>query len=62
MDQELAWQSRYRDLQATLLEQYRSIPVGSPIRLAKRTSNLFRSRDAVRAALEGEPMISIKAL
>jgi len=28
-----------------LLESYRSIPEGTPIRLAKRTSNLFRFRD-----------------
>ena len=45
--QELEWLDRYRALQATLLEQFRAIPPGSPIRLAKRTSNLFRPRDAV---------------
>jgi FAD/FMN-containing dehydrogenase len=28
-----------------VLESYRSIPEGSPVRLAKRTSNLFRFRD-----------------
>jgi FAD/FMN-containing dehydrogenase len=28
-----------------LLESYRSIPEGAPVRLAKRTSNLFRFRD-----------------
>ncbi|MBI1351920.1 MAG: FAD-binding protein [Actinomycetales bacterium] len=36
-------------LREALLEQYRSIPVGSPIRLAKRTSNLFRPRSEVSA-------------
>lgn len=41
------WRAHYCDLQAKLLEQYRAIPDGSPIRLAKRTSNLFRPRDAV---------------
>lgn len=34
-----------------LLAQYAEIPVGSPVRLAKRTSNLFRPRE--RAAGEG---------
>ncbi len=42
-----SWQERYRALQSTLLAQYGSIPVGAPVRLAKRTSNLFRPRDAV---------------
>ncbi len=46
-DQDAAWRARYRGLQAALLEQYRAIPVGSPVRLAKRTSNLFRPRDVV---------------
>ena len=27
-----------------LVESYRQIPTGSPVRLAKRTSNLFRPR------------------
>ena len=31
---------------ATLRAQYDAIPVGSPVRLAKRTSNLFRPRQA----------------
>lgn len=44
-----AWQERYRTLQQGILDQYRSIPVGAPIRLAKRTSNLFRPRAAVSA-------------
>ncbi len=39
----------YRELVATLLEQYRQLPVGAPVRLAKRTSNLFRIRDASSA-------------
>jgi FAD/FMN-containing dehydrogenase len=32
-----------------LLESYRSIPQGAPVRLAKRTSNLFRFRDETDA-------------
>ena len=47
--QDADWRDRYRALQSTLLEQYSAIPDGSPIRLAKRTSNLFRPRDAVSA-------------
>lgn len=43
------WRAGYETLQATLAAQYRAIPAGSPIRLAKRTSNLFRPRDAVSA-------------
>ena len=31
-----------------LLDSYRAIPTGEPVRLAKRTSNLFRPRDATR--------------
>ncbi|MCX6433256.1 MAG: FAD-binding oxidoreductase [Actinobacteria bacterium] len=46
-EHDATWQERYRALQSTLLEQYRAIPVGAPVRLAKRTSNLFRPRDAV---------------
>ena len=32
-----------------LVEQYRAIPAGEPVRLAKRTSNLFRPRDRTAA-------------
>ncbi len=32
-----------------LVEQYRAIPAGDPVRLAKRTSNLFRPRDRTAA-------------
>jgi len=39
------WQERYARLRERLLRDYREIPSGSPIRLAKRTSNLFRPRD-----------------
>jgi len=38
------WQERYRDLREALLAQYRAMPEGAPIRLAKHTSNLFRPR------------------
>jgi FAD/FMN-containing dehydrogenase len=35
----------HRTATKKLLESYRSIPEGAPVRLAKRTSNLFRFRD-----------------
>ena len=38
------WRAEYDRRVQTLLQQYRAIPEGSPIRLAKRTSNLFRPR------------------
>jgi len=38
------WRVGYERLCATLVEQYRAIPAGAPVRLAKRTSNLFRPR------------------
>src|SRR3954471_19198182 len=33
-----------------LLEQYAAIPTGAPVRLAKRTSNLFRPREPIAGA------------
>lgn len=36
-------------LKERVLAQYRSIPAGTPVRLAKRTSNLFRPREASAA-------------
>ena len=53
-----AW-TRYEVCRARLRDQYASIPPGEPVRLAKRTSNLFRTRDRRRsqrldvAALDG---------
>ena len=38
------WRTGYQQLVDTLADQYAQIPVGAPIRLAKRTSNLFRPR------------------
>ena len=38
-----AW-AAYRDRVERLQEEYRAIPPGEPVRLAKRTSNLFRPR------------------
>lgn len=35
---------RYEDLVGQVQRQYAAIPAGSPVRLAKHTSNLFRSR------------------
>ena len=46
---EEGWRAQYRDLQATLRAQYAAIPPGAPVRLAKRTSNLFRPRATVDA-------------
>ncbi|MGH3695226.1 MAG: FAD-binding oxidoreductase [Pseudonocardiaceae bacterium] len=40
-----AWRS-HRDAVQRLAASYRAIPPGSPVRLAKRTSNLFRRRGA----------------
>lgn len=42
------WRERYGELTDALLHEYRTIPQGSPVRLAKRTSNLFRPRVGVR--------------
>jgi FAD/FMN-containing dehydrogenase len=36
---------RHARARARLLEQYAAIPAGAPVRLAKRTSNLFRPRE-----------------
>lgn len=43
------WRTRYdsNPVHPLFLAQYQSIPTGAPVRLAKRTSNLFRPRDAV---------------
>lgn len=38
-----AWEA-YRRRVAQLQDQYRALPAGQPVRLAKRTSNLFRDR------------------
>ncbi len=39
--------ARYQQLVQRLQRQYAAIPVGSPVRLAKKTSNLFRTRTEV---------------
>ena len=41
-----AWRPRYDALVDRVRSQYRAIPPGAPVRLAKRTSNLFRARSA----------------
>ena len=41
-----SWRARYQGLVKGLREQYASIPGGAPVRLSKRTSNLFRPRAA----------------
>lgn len=46
---EAPWRARYLDLRERLLADYRAIPAGTPIRLAKQTSNLFRPRDSSAA-------------
>jgi hypothetical protein len=38
---------------ASLREAYAALPPGAPVRLAKRTSNLFRFRDAARCGAAG---------
>jgi FAD/FMN-containing dehydrogenase len=50
-------QHSYRDAVQRLQASYRAIPVGSPVRLAKRTSNLFRSR-----AVTGSPGLDVSGL
>ncbi len=40
---------RYQRLVTRIREQYEAIPAGSPVRLAKKTSNLFRTRTQVQA-------------
>jgi FAD/FMN-containing dehydrogenase len=44
---------RHREAVAAIQRAYRAIPPGSPIRLAKSTSNLFRFRAYTRAAGSG---------
>lgn len=39
--------ARYQQLVERLKQQYAAIPTGSPVRLAKKTSNLFRTRTAI---------------
>ncbi len=43
---ELLTRRDYDELVSRLRADYDAIPVGEPVRLAKRTSNLFRTRDA----------------
>jgi FAD/FMN-containing dehydrogenase len=47
--QQPSWQARYDALKERLIAEYRAIPAGTPIRLAKKTSNLFRPREASAA-------------
>ena len=42
---------RHDQARARVVTQYKALPPGSPVRLAKKTSNLFRSRD--RATVPG---------
>ncbi len=51
-----AW-AGYRDRVAVLKEQYAAIPPGQPVRLAKKTSNLFRPRPK-----STEPGLDVAAL
>lgn len=46
MSSPVAAYSAYEARKRTLLDQYRTIPMGAPVRLAKKTSNLFRTREA----------------
>lgn len=40
------WRPRYDAMVERVQSEYRTIPPGAPVRLAKRTSNLFRARSA----------------
>ncbi len=46
---DLVGQTRHDEAVARLLASYRAIPSGAPVRLAKSTSNLFRSRSRTGA-------------
>jgi FAD/FMN-containing dehydrogenase len=46
---DLVGQTRHDEAVARLLASYRAIPAGAPVRLAKSTSNLFRSRSRTTA-------------
>jgi FAD/FMN-containing dehydrogenase len=54
-----AWATghRHRDAVQRLQASYRAIPAGAPVRLAKRTSNLFRPR-----ASTGQPGLDVSGL
>ena len=47
---DLVGQTRHDEAVARLLASYRAIPAGAPVRLAKSTSNLFRSRARTQRA------------
>ena len=47
--------NHYQAAVAELLRQYRQLPPGAPVRLAKKTSNLFRTRTPAIARLDVKP-------
>ena len=47
---------------AALLDSFRRVPDGQRVRLAKKTSNLFRSRDAGSAGLDVEGLRGVIAV
>ena len=47
--------NRYRTMVDDLLRQYRGLPPDAPVRLAKKTSNLFRMRAPATARLDVKP-------
>ncbi len=54
--------AEHRAAVARLRQAYAAIPTGSPVRLAKRTSNLFRFRDAQRGrGAENQPGLDVSA-
>ncbi len=54
--------AEHRAAVARLCQAYAAIPPGSPVRLAKRTSNLFRFRDAQRGhGAENHPGLDVSA-
>ena len=44
-----SWRADYDARVARLVEEYQQIPAGSPVRLKKKTSNLFRTRETTTA-------------
>jgi FAD/FMN-containing dehydrogenase len=51
----------HRAAVAALRREYEAIPAGTPVRLAKRTSNLFRFRDSARGGSQSHPGLDVSA-
>jgi FAD/FMN-containing dehydrogenase len=55
-------QARYRESVRQLQQQYQAVPVGQPVRLAKRTSNVFRTRTGSPSALDVSEFSGVLAI